>query len=65
MKAIDYCVFKNRHDMAVVLQEFADSSQQVINIESYEILTDYTTNPANLQSQNQSYAKILSMDPSV
>ena len=48
MKAIDYCVFKNRHDMAVVLQEFADSSQQVINIESYEILTDYSTSPANL-----------------
>ena len=27
MKALDYCVFKNRHDMAVVLQEFVDSSQ--------------------------------------
>ena len=26
MKALDYCVFKNRHDMAVVLQEFVDSS---------------------------------------
>ena len=27
MKALDYCVFKNRHDMAVVLQEFVESSQ--------------------------------------
>lgn len=27
LKALDYCVFKNRHDMAVVLQEFVDSSQ--------------------------------------
>ena len=27
LKALDYCVFKNRHDMAVILQEFVESSQ--------------------------------------
>ena len=35
VKAIDYCVFKSRNDMAVILQEFVESSQQVIDIKSY------------------------------
>ena len=28
LTALDYCAFKNRHDMALVLQEFVDSSEQ-------------------------------------
>ena len=58
MKALDYCVFKNRNDMAVVLQEFVDSSQQIIDIVSYELEADYATNSRNVQS-TQAYATML------
>lgn len=44
LKALDYCVFKRRNDMAVVLQEFVDSSQKVIDIKNFEIVSDYSTN---------------------
>jgi ankyrin repeat protein len=27
LKAFDYCVFKNRHDMAAILREFVETSQ--------------------------------------
>jgi len=26
LKALDYCVFKNRHDMAAILREFVETS---------------------------------------
>ena len=53
MKALDYCVFKNRHDMAVVLQEFVDCSEQsIVDIKSYELAADYDTYSANIQSVN-------------
>lgn len=48
LKALDYCVFKRRHDMAVVLQEFVDSSQQIVDIKSYNLKSDYPTNSANI-----------------
>ena len=58
MKALDYCVFKNRNDMAVVLQEFVDSSQQIIDIVSYELEAEYATNSRNVQN-TQAYATML------
>ena len=48
MKALDYCVFKNRNDMAVVLQEFVNSSQQIIDIKSYELESNYRTDARNI-----------------
>jgi ankyrin repeat protein len=37
LKALDYCVFKNRHDMAAILREFVETSQQIVNIKAYSI----------------------------
>ena len=48
MKALDYCVFKNRNDMATVLREFVESSQKVINIASYTLESDFETNSRNI-----------------
>lgn len=62
MKALDYCVFKNRHDMAVVLQEFVESSQQIINIKSYELVSDYRTDSRNIQSTD-AFRQMLQLDP--
>lgn len=62
MKALDYCVFKNRHDMAVVLQEFVESSQQIINIKSYELESDYRTDSRNIQSTD-AFQQMLQLDP--
>lgn len=65
MKALDYCVFKNRHDMAVVLQEFVDCSEKsIIDIKSYELLADYATNASNIQV-HAAYLKMLAMDPAL
>jgi hypothetical protein len=58
LKAMDYCVFKNRHDMAAILREFVDSSQQIINIKSYSIQTDTSTNPAVIE-QHPCFKKLL------
>ena len=35
LRALDYCAFKNRGDMAIILQEFVHMSQSVVNIESF------------------------------
>ena len=51
LKALDYCVFKNRHDMAAILREFVETSQHVVNIKAYTIEKQpYPTCPAEIES---------------
>ena len=37
LKAIDFCRFKNRHDMAVVLEGFVNTSQQIFEVPDYKL----------------------------
>lgn len=40
MKAYDYCKYKKRSDLAVVLEEFVDTSKSVLDI-SFNYVQDY------------------------
>ena len=65
LKALDYCVFKNRHDMATVLQEFAGTShQKVISVKWYDIEEGYPLDSYQIAETPQ-YQMMLKQDTSI
>ena len=57
-RAIDFCRVKSRHDMAVILESFVETSQQIVQIPDYYIEIDHEFCPEKITS-NEEFQSIL------
>ena len=77
LTALDYCMLKNRHDMAVILQQKLvtkdnaasfqiqqEAACGVVSIESYELEEEYDTDCRNV-TQTEAYAKLAALNAQV